>query len=400
MNPALELLRPYPFERLRALLAPLTPPTDRAPINLSIGEPKHATPRLLLDALAGALPTLSRYPATKGTDELRAAIAGWLMRRYALRHIDPHTQVLPVNGSREALFAFAQATIDPRAHEIVLLPNPAYQIYEGAALLAGAQLRHLPTTQSNGWRMPIERVSEQEWERVRLVYACSPGNPTGHVITLQEWSELFELADRHDFLIAADECYSEIYFDETQPPLGALQAAETLGRRGFERLVCFSSLSKRSNAPGLRSGFVAGDARALERFLAYRTYHGCAMSPAIQAASIAAWKDETHVIQNRRRYANKFGQAQPLINQVLPAPMPKGAFYLWAQTPGDDVQFASRLYAEQNVMVLPGSFLARTADGSNPGTGYVRIALVAEEAEVFDATQRIVATARAINPGS
>jgi len=400
MNPALELLRPYPFERLRTLLAPLTPPPDRAPINLSIGEPKHATPRLLLEALTGALPTLSRYPATRGTDELRAAIAAWLMRRYGLRHIDPHTQVLPVNGSREALFAFAQATIDARGHELVLLPNPGYQIYEGAALLAGAQLRHLPTTKANGWRMAFERVSAQDWDRVRLVYACSPGNPTGHVMSLQEWTELFELADRHDFLIAADECYSEIYFDETQPPLGALQAAQSLGRKGFERLVCFSSLSKRSNAPGLRSGFVAGDARALESFLAYRTYHGCAMSPATQAASIAAWNDEAHVIENRRRYAHKFEQAQPQINQVMPVAMPKAAFYLWAQTPGDDVQFASRLYAEQNVMVLPGSFLARTADGSNPGAGYVRIALVAEEAEIVDATQRIVASARAANPSS
>ncbi len=393
MNPALELLRPYPFERLRAVLAPLTPPQDRTPINLSIGEPKHATPRLLLEALAGALATLSRYPATKGTDELRAAIATWLMRRYGLRHIDPHTQVLPVNGSREALFAFAQAAIDPRGHDLVLMPNPGYQIYEGAALLAGAQLQHLATTQSNGWRMPFESVGAQDWDRVRLVYACSPGNPTGHAMSLQEWAELFELADRHHFLIAADECYSEIYFDETQPPLGALQASETLGRKGFERLVCFSSLSKRSNAPGLRSGFVAGDARALERFLAYRTYHGCAMSPATQAASIAAWNDEAHVIENRRRYAYKFQQAQPQINRVLPAAMPQGAFYLWAKTPGDDVQFASRLYAEQNVTVLPGSFLARTADGSNPGAGYIRIALVAEEAEVLDATQRIVACA-------
>ncbi|HYA65255.1 MAG TPA: succinyldiaminopimelate transaminase, partial [Burkholderiaceae bacterium] len=379
------------FERLRALLAPLTPPPDRPLINLSIGEPKHPTPRVLLDALASALPTLANYPATRGTDAVRTAIASWLMRRYRLRHIDPDTQVLPVNGSREALFAFAQATIDARGSDLVLLPNPAYQIYEGAALLAGAQMRHLATTQSNGWRMPFERVSAQDWQRVRLVYACSPGNPTGHVMSLQEWQELFELADRHDFLIAADECYSEIYFDETRPPLGALEAAQQLGRRGFERLVCFSSLSKRSNAPGLRSGFVAGDARALERFLAYRTYHGCAMSPATQAASVAAWNDENHVIDNRRRYERKFEQAQPQISQVLPAPMPQGGFYLWAKTPGDDVQYARTLYAQQHVLVLPGSFLARTDDGSNPGAGYVRIALVADETEVFEATKRILA---------
>ena len=396
MNPALELLRPYPFERLRALLGPLTPASDRPAINLSIGEPRHPTPRVLLDALARALSTLSNYPATRGTDALREAIAGWLMRRYGLRNVDPHSQVLPVNGSREALFAISQATIDARGHDLVLLPNPAYQIYEGAALLAGAQLRHLPTTHSNGWRMPFERVSPQEWERVRLVYACSPGNPTGHVMSLAEWQELFELADRHNFVVAADECYSEIYFDEDRPPLGALQAAQLLGRTGFERLVCFSSLSKRSNAPGLRSGFVAGDARVLERFLAYRTYHGCAMSPAIQAASVAAWNDETHVIDNRRRYERKFEQAQPQINRVLPAPMPQGAFYLWAQTPGDDALYASSLYREQNVLVLPGSFLARTADGSNPGEGYVRIALVAEEAEVLTATERILAHAQAV----
>jgi len=394
MNPALELLRPYPFERLRTLLAPLTPASRRPLINLSIGEPKHPTPQVLLDALADALPSLSSYPFTRGTDALRAAIAGWLMRRYGLRHIDPHTQVLPVTGSREALFAFAQATIDPRGQQLVVLPNPAYQIYEGATLLAGAQPRYLPTTPSNGWRMPFELVSAQDWRRVRLVYACSPGNPTGHVMSLQEWQELFELADRHDFLIAADECYSEIYFDEDHPPLGALEAAQRLGRDTFERLVCFSSLSKRSNAPGLRSGFVAGDSRVLERFLAYRTYHGCAMSPATQAASIAAWNDETHVTDNRRRYARKFEHAQPRIGRVLPATMPQGGFYLWARTPGDDVQYASTLYAEQNVMVLPGSFLARTIDGTNPGAGYVRIALVAEEAEVFDATERIVAIAR------
>jgi len=393
MNPALELLRPYPFERLRALLAPLAPPPDRLPINLSIGEPKHPTPRVLLEALAGALPTLANYPATKGTDALREAIAGWLMRRYRLRRVDPQTQVLPVNGSREALFAFAQATIDAHGNALVLVPNPGYQIYEGAALLAGAQLRYLPTTRSGGWRMPLERVSAQDWQRVRLVYACSPGNPTGHVMSLQEWQELFALADRHDFLIAADECYSEIYFDEAQPPLGALEAAERLGRTGFARLVCFSSLSKRSNAPGLRSGFVAGDARALERFLAYRTYHGCAMSPATQAASIAAWNDESHVIDNRRRYAGKFAQAQPRISRVLPAAMPQAAFYLWAQTPGDDAHYASTLYAEQNVLVLPGSFLARTVEGTNPGAGYVRIALVADEAQVVAATERILAHA-------
>lgn len=394
MNPALERLRPYPFERLRALIAPLRPPAGLAPINLSIGEPRHPTPRVLLDAFAAALPRLSSYPATRGTDELREAIAAWLMRRYGLPAVDPQTQVLPVNGSREALFAFAQACLDPHAGSLVLVPNPGYQIYEGAALLGGAQLLYLPTTAAGAWRMPFERLGAQDWARVRLVYACSPGNPSGHVMSLEEWAELFALADRHDFLVAADECYSEIYADESRPPLGALEAAQRLGRRGFSRLVSFSSLSKRSNAPGLRSGYVAGDALALERFLAYRTYHGSAMSPATQAASIAAWNDETHVRENRRRYAQKFAQVQPVIDAVLPAPLPAASFYLWARTSGDDVDYAASLYAEQNVLVLPGSFLARSTDDGNPGAGYVRIALVADEAEVARAGERIQAHAR------
>jgi len=394
MNPALEQLRPYPFERLRALIAPLRPPPDLAPINLSIGEPRHPAPPILLDALAAALTSLSSYPATRGTDELREAIAAWLMRRYSLPAVDPQTQVLPVNGSREALFAFAQACLDPGAGSLVVVPNPGYQIYEGAALLGGARLRYLPTTAAEGWRMPWERLDAADWARVRLVYACSPGNPSGHVMSLDEWAELYALADRHDFIVAADECYSELYPDEGRPPLGALEAAHRLGRAGFSRVVSFSSLSKRSNAPGLRSGFVAGDARALQRFLAYRTYHGSAMSPATQAASIAAWNDEAHVRENRRRYARKFAEVQPLIDAVLPAPLPEASFYLWARTPGDDVDYAARLFAAQNVLVLPGSFLARSTEDGNPGAGYVRIALVADEAEVAQAARRIGEHAR------
>ena len=392
-NPALDLLRPYPFERLRSLLGLLTPPAHLAPINLSIGEPRHPTPAVLLDALTAALPGLASYPATRGSDALRAAIAAWLERRYGLPTVDPQTQVLPVTGSREALFSFAQAVIDPQARSLVLMPNPGYQIYEGAALLAGAEPRYLPTTQENGFRMPWEAVSAQDWSRVRLAYACSPGNPTGHVMSLAEWAELFELADRHDFLIAADECYSEIYFDESRPPLGALQAAWQLGRARFERVVSFSSLSKRSNAPGLRSGYVAGDARAIARFLAYRTYHGCAMGPAVQAASVAAWNDETHVIDNRLRYAAKFAQAQPLITRVLPVAMPDAAFYLWARTPAHlaDTDYAAALFAEQNVTVLPGSFLGRDVGGHNPGAGYVRLALVADAPDVAEAAARILA---------
>jgi N-succinyldiaminopimelate aminotransferase len=394
-NPALDLLRPYPFERLRALLAPHTAPAHLAPINLSIGEPRHPTPAVLLEALTAALPGLATYPATRGSDALRGAIAGWLMRRYGLPVVDPQTQVLPVTGSREALFAFAQTVIDPQAHSLVVVPNPGYQIYEGAALLAGAQLRYLPTHRENGYRMPWEDLTDADWQRVRLVYACSPGNPTGHVMGLDEWRELFERADRHDFLVAADECYSEIYFHEGRPPLGALQAAWQLGRSGFERVVSFSSLSKRSNAPGLRSGYVAGDARAIARFLAYRTYHGCAMNPAVQGASVAAWNDEAHVIDNRLRYARKFAAAQPAIGRVLPVEMPDAAFYLWARTPagfaGGDTGYAAALYAEQNVMVLPGSFLGREVDGRNPGAGHVRLALVADGADVAEATARILA---------
>lgn len=394
MNPKLELLRPYPFERLRALVAGVKPPADLTPINFSIGEPKHATPAVLLKALADALPLVASYPATRGTDELRASIARWLARRYSLTRIDPQTQVLPVSGSREALFSFAQAAIDPRGDALVLVPNPGYQIYEGAALLAGAQLRYLPTTAEGGWRMPWERVAAEDWHRVRLVYTCSPGNPTGHVMTLGDWEELFELADRHDFLVAADECYSEIHFDESAPPLGALEAAQALGRDRYQRLVCFSSLSKRSNAPGLRSGFVAGDAAVLERFLAYRTYHGCAMGPAVQAASIAAWNDDGHVVENRRRYAASFARALPLVAPALPARMPQAAFYLWAQTPGDDTGYALELFAQQNVLVLPGSYLGRAVDGINPGAGYVRLALVAGEDEVAEGARRIGAHRR------
>jgi N-succinyldiaminopimelate aminotransferase len=301
---------------------------------------------------------------------------------------------LPVTGTREALFAAAQALVDPRAGDLVALPNPGYQIYEGAALLAGAEPRYLPVVRANGWRMPLDTLPAKDWERVRLVYACSPGNPAGHVMALDEWRELFDRADRYDFFIAADECYSEIYFDEARPPLGALEAAQRLGRADFARVLSFGSLSKRSNAPGLRSGFVAGDARLVERFLAYRTYHGCAMSLAVQAASIAAWNDEAHVADNRRRYAAKFAQARPVIGAVLEAPMPDAAFYLWVRTPGDDTAFARSLFAAQNVLVLPGSYLGRDVGGMNPGAGYVRIALVADEKETMEAAQRIVSHLR------
>jgi N-succinyldiaminopimelate aminotransferase len=389
VNPDLAKLQPYPFERLRQLFAGVTPPADLVPINLSIGEPKHATPKLIYDALSAALPGLAQYPATLGAPALREAIAAWLRQRFDLPELDAATQVLPVNGSREALFAIAQGVVDRSKRAQVLSPNPFYQIYEGAALLAGAEPVFLPTTAANGFRMAFETLSARDWADIQLVYVCSPGNPTGRVMTLDEWRVLFELSAKYGFVIAADECYSEIYFDEAQPPLGALAAARQLGNDRFERLLSFGSLSKRSNAPGLRSGYVAGDTAVLKRFLLYRTYHGNAMSPPVQAASVAAWNDEAHVVENRRKYAAKFDAATPIVAAALPCTKPDAAFYLWARTPGDDAQFARGLFAATHVTVLPGSYLSRERNGENPGAGYVRIALVAEHAEVMQAAQRI-----------
>ena len=386
MNPLLGRLQPYPFEKLRALLEGVTPNPALRPIRLQIGEPRHATPELVKAALAGALEGLAAYPATAGSPALREAIVAWLARRYALPALDAATQVLPVNGSREALFAFAQTVIDPGGGAArVACPNPFYQIYEGAALLAGAQ----PVFLNDG--MDFDAL---DWAGVQLAYVCSPGNPTGRVLKLEDWQRLFELADRHRFVIAADECYSELYYDELQPPLGALQAAQQLGRAGFERVVSFSSLSKRSNAPGLRSGFVAGDAAILQRFLLYRTYHGSAMSLPVQQASIAAWRDEEHVRANRRLYAEKYRAVLPLVAAPLHAQMPAGGFYLWLRTPVDDTRFARELQRQYNVLVLPGSLLARDAHGVNPGRNHVRIALVAPLDECVEAMQRIGQFAR------
>jgi N-succinyldiaminopimelate aminotransferase len=389
MNPDLARLQPYPFERLRKLLEGVTPPPGLAPINLSIGEPRHPTPRFITEALIAALPALANYPLTAGEPALREAIAAWLTRRHGLARIDAGSEVLPVAGSREALFSFAQAVIDRSRPARVVSPNPFYQIYEGAALLAGAHPVFLPTTEANGYAMDFGRLSSALLDQVQLVYVCSPGNPTGRVMRLEEWQRLFDLADRHGFAIAADECYSEIYCDEAAPPLGALAAAQALGRSRYERLVVFGSLSKRSNVPGLRSGFVAGDAALIKPFLLYRTYHGTALGGAVQRASIAAWNDEAHVVENRRLYAEKFRIAQPLVARRLHAPLPEAAFYLWARTPIADTEYARRLYAEQGVTVLPGSYLSREADGHNPGAGHVRIALVASPAETTEAAERI-----------
>lgn len=397
VTPHLSLLQPYPFERLKELTAGVTGPADLPLVRLSIGEPQHATPQLIKDALTGALDGLAVYPTTAGIDALRECIAAWLQRRYGLPAVNAATQVLPVNGSREALFSFAQCVIDgSRPDAKVLAPNPFYQIYEGAALLAGARIAFYNQLPDDRFACNFERIPEADWAGVQLVYVCSPANPCGKVMTLDEWRTLFELADRHNFVIASDECYSEIYFDEAAPPLGGLQAAQALGRSGFERLVVFSSLSKRSNVPGLRSGFVAGDARLLKRFLLYRTYHGSAMGLAVQRASIAAWQDEAHVRDNRDQYRAKFDAVQPLIASVMDSPLPDASFYLWARTPIDDAEFARRLLAEYNVAVLPGSYLARNAHGINPGAGFVRIALVAPAGECIEAAERIVQFCRAL----
>jgi N-succinyldiaminopimelate aminotransferase len=390
VNPNLDRLQSYPFQRLRALLDGVAGPAGLAPIPLYIGEPRHPTPEFIKRALIDHLDGLASYPLTLGTEALRAAIAGWLQRRYGLTAVDPQSEVIPVNGSREALFAFAQAVIDPtRPDPIVVCPNPFYQIYEGAALLAQATPQFINSVPGTGYAFDFRELTAAAWQRTQLVYVCSPGNPTGHVMSLAEWEELFALSDRYGFIIAADECYSEIYFDEARPSLGALEAARHFGRTGFPNLVVFSSLSKRSNVPGMRSGFVAGDAGILKKFLLYRTYHGCAMSPPVQAASVAAWEDEAHVRENRRLYREKFEAALAILKPVVKVDMPAAGFYLWLPTSLSDTEFTRSLYQDQAVSVLPGSYLARDAHGVNPGRNRVRIALVAATEECAEAARRI-----------
>lgn len=400
MNPHLAQLQPYPFEKLRHLLADAQPGAEHAPISLGIGEPKHPTPAFIKAALSENLSGLAVYPSTAGSDTLRSAIARWLQRRYGLPALDPATQVLPVNGSREALFSLAQTMVDPRANALVLCPNPLYQIYEGAAYLAGATPYFVNADARRNFAPDYDAVPPQVWAQAQLVYVCSPGNPTGAVLTLEDWRNLFALSDRYGFTIAADECYSEIYF-KPEPPLGALEAAHRLGRAGYPRLIALSSLSKRSNVPGMRSGFVAGDAEILKKFLLYRTYQGGAMNPAVQKASIAAWDDEQHVIENRAKYSAKFSVVTPLLQQVMDVQLPDAGFYLWAKVdthvPISDTEFARRLHAEYNVTVLPGSYLGRDGvNGDNPGCNRIRIALVSEENECVEAAHRIVAFASAL----
>ncbi len=402
MNPLLSKLQPYPFERLKKLFEGVTPNPAYRPISLGIGEPKHATPALVIEAMhasATAQPSgFAGYPATGGEPALRQACADWMQRRYGVT-VNAATQVLPVNGSREALFAFAQTVIDPTrpgvqggAGPIVVSPNPFYQIYEGAALLAGATPYFAPSDPARNFAVAWDTVPDSVWANTQLLFVCSPGNPTGAVMPLSEWQKLFELSDRYGFIIASDECYSEIYFRD-EPPLGGLEAAVKLGRTDFKNLVMFTSLSKRSNVPGMRSGFVAGDAALLKAFLLYRTYHGSAMSPVVQAASVAAWNDEAHVVDNRAQYRAKFAQVTPVLASVLDVALPDASFYLWAGVPaawgGSDTDFARELLAQYNVTVLPGSYLAREAQGFNPGAGRIRMALVAETAECLEAAHRI-----------
>ncbi|MET3107468.1 N-succinyldiaminopimelate aminotransferase [Oxalobacteraceae bacterium GrIS 2.11] len=393
MNPYLNQLQPYPFEKLRQLFHGITPPEKYTPINLGIGEPKHPTPGFIKAAIEDNLSGLASYPSTAGSEHLRKAIASWIGNRYAIPAPDFATQVLPVSGSREALFAFAQTVIDSSKPAIIICPNPFYQIYEGAAYLAGAQPYFVNADPNRNFAPDYSSVPEHVWQNVQLLFVCSPGNPTGAVLTLNDWLQLFALSDQYGFVIASDECYSEIYFGN-DAPLGALEAAYKLGRREFPRLISFSSLSKRSNVPGMRSGFVAGDAAILKQFLLYRTYHGCAMSPTVQAASALAWEDEVHVTQNRSLYKAKFELVTPLLKQVLNTDLPDAGFYLWAGVKKirsiSDTEFTRQLYAEYNVTVLPGSSLARSARGINPGQDRIRMALVASIDECAEAAERIV----------
>ncbi|HLF96915.1 MAG TPA: succinyldiaminopimelate transaminase [Methylococcaceae bacterium] len=391
MNPDLHKLQPYPFEKLARLKQGATPPEALAHVNLSIGEPQHPTPHFIGEALIAHLHGLSKYPTTKGIPELRQSIARWLENRFALPEggIDPERGVLPVNGTREALFAFAQCVVDRAMRPLVVMPNPFYQIYEGAALLAGAEPYFLNATRETGYLPDFDAVPDSVWQRCQLLYVCSPANPSGSVLDLAGFRRLIELAEKHDFVIASDECYSELYADEAAPPSGLLQAARMMGNTDFRRCVAFHSLSKRSNAPGLRSGFVAGDAAVLEKFLLYRTYHGCAMSLAVQHASLAAWQDEHHVLANRAAYREKFAAVHAILGDVLDLSIPPAGFYFWIETPIDDTEFARRLYAAHNVTVLPGSFLSREAHGLNPGQNHIRLALVAELDECVEAAERI-----------
>ena len=390
MNPDLSKLQPYPFEKLTRLKGAVTPNPDLNPIALSIGEPKHPAPEFVLDVLRTELQRVENYPTTKGLPELNSAIANWLERRFSLQGVDAASQVIPVNGTREAIFAFTQAVIDrSQPSPLVVSPNPFYQIYEGAAYLSGAEPHFLPCLEDNGFNPDFDAVPADIWQRCQLLFVCTPGNPTGSTLKLNDFKKLIDLADEYDFVLASDECYSEIYVDGADAPMGLLEACEQLGRKDFKRCVVFHSLSKRSNLPGLRSGFIAGDADLLKPFLLYRTYHGCAMPVHTQLASIAAWNDEQHVMNNRAQYTEKFRATLDILSPVLDVKQTDASFYLWPKTPIDEETFAQQLFAQQHVTVLPGSYLSRTVDGINPGSQRIRMALVAEVDECIEAARRI-----------
>lgn len=388
MNPNLKNLHPYPFEKLAQLKSGIIPPAEKSPIMLSIGEPAHATPQFIKDTLIENLNSISNYPTTKGIPKLREAIATWLEKRF-ICHVNPETQVLPVNGTREALFSFAQCVIDAGKNPLVVMPNPFYQIYEGAALLSGAEPYFLNATEQTDYLPDFSNVPAEVWQRCQLLYICSPANPSGTVMSEGDFEIVLKLAEKYDFVIASDECYSELYDDEANPPVGLLQVAAKMGNTEFKRCVVFHSLSKRSNCAGLRSGFVAGDAGILKNYFNYRTYHGCAMSLPTQYASIAAWQDETHVIENRRLYREKFAAVVEILQDVCEIRKPPASFYIWLKTKIADTDFARELFAQENVTVLPGSFLSREFADCNPAANHVRIALVASLAECVEAANRI-----------
>ncbi|PWQ94925.1 succinyldiaminopimelate transaminase [Leucothrix pacifica] len=391
MNSDLQRLQPYPFEKLAILKQGVQPNPELSPLSLSIGEPKHPTPAIILDSLKDSISQIAQYPGTKGIPALREAIADWLIKRFNLpeKGVNPDTQILPVNGTREALFAITQCLIERKPNAKVLMPNPFYQIYEGATLLAGATPVYLPSLEENNFLPDLDAVDEKTWQDCQLFFLCTPDNPTGAVTPISEIKKLLALAEKYDFVIASDECYSEIYLDESSPPPGLLQVAASVGNTDYNRCLVFHSLSKRSNAPGLRSGFVAGDAEILKSFLLYRTYHGCAMPPHTQTTSIVAWGDETHVQENRRLYREKFKAVLEILSPVMEIPQPQASFYLWAKTPIDDVSFTRDIFERENLNVVPGSYLSREVDGLNPGADRIRLALVAEPAQCIEAAQRI-----------
>ena len=391
MNSDLQRLQPYPFEKITLLKQGVLPNPELSPLSLSIGEPKHPTPAIILDSLRDNISQIAQYPGTKGIPALREAIANWLIQRFKLPEngVNPDTQILPVNGTREALFAITQCLIERKPDAKVLMPNPFYQIYEGAALLAGATPVYLPCLEENNFLPDLDAIDEKTWQQCQLFFLCTPGNPTGAVTPISEIKKLLELAEKYDFIIASDECYSEIYLDEATPPPGLLQVAASVGNTDYKRCLVFHSLSKRSNAPGLRSGFVAGDAEILKSFLLYRTYHGCAMPPPTQTTSVVAWGDEIHVQENRRLYREKFAAVLEILSPVMDIPKPQASFYLWAKTPIDDVTFTRDIFQQQNLNVVPGSYLSREVDGVNPGANRIRLALVAEPAQCIEAAKRI-----------